>query len=326
MEKLHVVLGANGSAGNAVVRELVRQGKRVRAISRNGILKNGPTNVEVAKGDVTNPLSVREICSGATVVYHCAQPEYHRWVEEFPAMNEAIIEGLQGTGVTLVFADNLYMYGKSATPLTEKSPLAATSRKGKVRIELAARLLQAHQNGGFKVVIGRGSDYFGPWVNGSAADERVIGSVLKGKKTSWLLNADVSHSVTFIDDFARGLILLGERPEAAGQIWHIPTNGAPTGQEFLTLLFEEAKLAPKTGVISGLLLKIVGFFIPAVREMVEIGYQFDSPFVSDASKFETAFPEFKVTPLREALRQTLTWYSQHEATSSKKEPAPVNSR
>jgi nucleoside-diphosphate-sugar epimerase len=57
------------------------------------------------------------------------------------------------------------------------------------------------------------------------------------------------------------------------------------------------------------MLRIGGLFIPEAREMVEMAYEFEKPFVMDSSKFEMAFG-MQATPLRQALSDTLDWYRQ----------------
>jgi hypothetical protein len=46
-----------------------------------------------------------------------------------------------------------------------------------------------------------------------------------------------------------------------------------------------------------------------LRELRETQYQFRAPFVSDSSKFESAFGPFQCTPHRDAVRATVDWYS-----------------
>lgn len=82
---LQVVVGASGATGRLVVRELVSRGKRVRAVNRSGRV-DVPEGVEVRKGEATDPDSMREVCRGAEVVYHCGTPSFSRWVELFPPM------------------------------------------------------------------------------------------------------------------------------------------------------------------------------------------------------------------------------------------------
>ena len=50
------------------------------------------------------------------------------------------------------------------------------------------------------------------------------------------------------------------------------------------------------------MLRLAGLFSPLVREALEILYQFERPFVMEATKFERAFGR-SVTPHAEAVRQ-----------------------
>lgn len=166
---LHVVLGASGGIGRALVRELARRGDRVRAVHRNARSDGLPDGVEALAVDISSAGGARTACAGAAVVHHCAQPAYHRWAREFGAMNEAVIAGAAAAGAKLVVADNLYMYSPPRGPLTEDAPQEPTSRKGAVRLAVANRLLDAHRAGVLRVAIGRASDYCGPGAPGTAA-------------------------------------------------------------------------------------------------------------------------------------------------------------
>jgi hypothetical protein len=55
-------------------------------------------------------------------------------------------------------------------------------------------------------------------------------------------------------------------------------------------------------------IRVAGLFSPLVRELDETYYQFDRPFVSDASKFRAAFGPFEGTPHPEAIAATVAWF------------------
>ena len=75
----------------------------------------------------------------------------------------------------------------------------------------------------------------------------------------------------------------------------------------LTLFFEEAQLPPRMRSIPDLLVRMLGLFNPLLREVAEMLYEFNEPFVVDSSKFVQAFGDI-ATPHREAVRQTLEWF------------------
>jgi nucleoside-diphosphate-sugar epimerase len=305
-DELHVVLGASGGTGSALVEELLRRGHRVRAVSRGGKARG---DVETMKADVSTPEGARAASTGAAVVYHAAQPPYTRWAEEFPAMTENVLEGAAGAGAKLVFADNLYMYGPGAPqPMTEETAQKATGKKGRTRILMAGRLLEAHRSGRALVAIGHSSDYYGPRGTGTIAGETVFGAALAGKTVRWPGSLDAPHTFSFLPDMARALATLGERTEADGGVWHLPAAPPITGRAFLDLVSEETGRRAKAGVTSRRTLRIVGLFSPFVRELAETVYQFEGPFVSDASKFERAFGPFGPTPHPEAVARTAAWF------------------
>jgi len=307
---LHVVLGASGGTGSAVVRELADRGHRVRAVSRRG--RAGlPAGVEGVAADIMDPEPARRACQGAAVAYHAAQPAYTRWVQEFPAMNSSVAKGAATAGAKLVFADNLYMYAPSADPLTEDSPLTVTGKKGPLRARMAEELLAAHRAGTLRVAIGRSSDYYGPNGLNSVLGERLFGAALKGKRALWLGSLDVPRSMSYLEDMARALVILGERPEADGQVWHLPTADPITGRQFLELVFAEVGSSPKVARLSPGMARLGGVFVPMIRELGELMYQWTAPFVLDALKFQRSFGPFQPTPHPEAVKRTVTWFREH---------------
>jgi nucleoside-diphosphate-sugar epimerase len=304
--ELHVVLGASGGTGGALVRELISRGHRIRAVSRGG---GAPEGAEGMKADVSTPEGAEAASAGAAVVYHAAQPAYTKWAEEFPPMTENVIRGAAAAGAKLVFADNLYMYGPQAPqPMTEEAPQKAQGKKGKVRILMAGRLLDAHRSGRVLVAVGRSSDHYGPGGTGTIAGETVFGAALAGKTVRWPGSLDAPHTFNFLPDMARALVTLGERAEADGGVWHLPAAGPITGRMFLDLVSEETGRPVKASVTSRTTLRAIGLFSPFIRELAETVYQFEGPFVSDASKFERAFGPFGPTPHTEAAARTTAWF------------------
>ena len=110
---------------------------------------------------------------------------------------------------------------------------------------------------------------------------------------------------------ARALVMLGERDDANGQAWHLPAAEPLTGRQFLELVFAAAGHPPKIAVASRPMIKLLGLFKPLLSELNETMYQFERPFVSDTTKFQTRFGPFEPTPHSEAVRRTVTWFRQH---------------
>jgi nucleoside-diphosphate-sugar epimerase len=306
---LHVVLGASGGIGGHLVRELAARGHRVRAVNRTGRMQ-APPGVEVRQGNVNTVAGAVQACTGAAVVYHCAQPGYRRWVQELLPMTNAILDGTAVAGAKLVLADNLYMYGPVAGPMTEDLPSAATNPKGRVRAEMAEALLAAHRAGKLRTVLGRASDYYGPGGVNTVNGPAIFAAALKGRTARWIGPLDVPHTVSYLPDIARGLAVLGERGEADGQVWHLPAAEPVTGRRFLELVFAELGRPTRVAGVSRGMQRALGLVNPTVRELGETWYQRERPFVLDAAKFERTFGPLPATPHPQAVARTLDWFRQ----------------
>jgi len=308
MEKraeLHVVFGATGDSGSAVIRELLRQGKRVRAVNRSGKAKLPPA-VEVVQADAADPASARMAAAGATVIYHCAGVPLPQWTTHLRPILDGILEAAATSEAKLVVVDNVYMYGKAVGPVTETNPSQPVGPIGRLRADMVEMLLQAHQRGKVRVAIGRAADFYGPGVRAAIANEALFRRALDGKSVNWPGRLDVPHSLMFVDDLARSLIVLGEREEALGQIWHLPHAPVLTPRQFLLLLFEEARQAhSRIRSLPSWAIRAVGLVDPTARAFAELRYLFEAPFIMDSSRYQQIF-EGEATSYREGIRQTLT--------------------
>ena len=303
--ELHVVLGARGGVGQAVAHQLIAQGKRVRAVSRGKA--DAPAGVEVVAADLLRRDQAAAACQGASVVYHCAGVPYPQWAAALPAMMENTIAGASAAGARLVYADNCYMYAPTSQPMKEDLPYAPVTRKGMLRKVLAETLLAAHAEGRVRAAIGRATDFYGPGVVTSTMGERFFTALLAGKRVEWLAALDQPHAMTVVDDFARVLITLGRRDEALGQVWHAPVAAPLTGRQYIAMAAESAGVAARPMALSAPLVRLLGIFNPMLRELNELLYEFDEPYLIDGGKYQHAFGGTP-TPHSEVMRQAVGWY------------------
>lgn len=306
----HVIFGT-GALGMAVMRELVKQGKCVRMINRSG-RADVPYGVEVVASDAYNPSQATEVSKGAEVIYQCAQPAYNTWAEKFPPLQASILEAAAANGAKFIVGDNLYMYGDTnGKPFTENLPYTPHTKKGKTRAQMAEAVMAAHRTGKIRAAIARGSDFYGAGVLGSALGERLFFPIVQGKTAQAVGNIDLPHTYTYIDDFGKAMVILGERETALGQIWLVPNAPTLTTRQVITLAFQLEGKPVKISRMGKTMMRIGGVFIPEAREMVEMMYEFEKPFVVDHTKFERAFGNH-ATPFEEGLRTTLAWYHQQQ--------------
>jgi nucleoside-diphosphate-sugar epimerase len=304
--ELHVIFGT-GAVGMSVMDALVGKGKRVRMVNRSGRARV-PHGVEVVGGDAKDEVFAREASEGASVVYFALNPPYDKWSELFPPLQAGVLEGTASAGAKLIAMENLYMYGPTGgRPLTEDLPYAPNTRKGAVRARMSEELMEAHSSGRVRVTIGRASDYFGPRVLVSAAGEQVFGRAVEGNSAQVAGDPDQPHTYTYAPDVGRGLTILGEREEALGQAWHLPSPETLTTRQFVEMIFEEVGKPARVQAAPKIVLRAMGLFNAGIREMIEMLYEFEEPFVVDHSKFGQAFGEH-ATPLKEAIGETVRWY------------------
>lgn len=302
---LHVVLGT-GPLGITLARHLALRGARICAVNSSGSAEL-PDSVKVVAANLMEPEEARRACDGAAVVYHCANPPYAKWPELHPPLMEAIIEGATAAEAKLVFGDNLYAYGPVDGPLTETLPYRAKGPNGLTRARIGQTLMKAHQSGRIRATIGRGSDFFGPHAHVSTVGDRVFGRAIQGKPAQVLGNPDVPHSVTYLEDFARALVTLGDGEEALGQVWHVPNPAPVSMREFVQLVFEAMGRPPRLRVAPRWGIALAALFNPTLRAVKEQLYQSERPWVVESSKFELAFG-WSATPLSEAVDATVGWF------------------
>jgi nucleoside-diphosphate-sugar epimerase len=313
MSELHVVLGAGGNIGAAVVHELASRGKRIRGVSRTG-QADLPGSVEQVAADALDRESLAEAVKGAAVIYHCIGVPYQQWLRTYPGVMSNLIEVAANLGshTRLVYADNLYCYGRGGAlrgALREDTPHLATGRKGKLRSQLAGQLLQAHREGRLRATIGQASDFFGPGGDNSILDFFLFGPLLEGRQVSILADLDRRHSFIYLPDLARSLAVLAEAERAFGEVWILPHMEAMTYRELLELAFREAGVDPE-GMIRTMPQGVLTFgslLSSMIREVREVAYQGQIDWVADWSKYRELFGG-ESTPIRQAIRDTLAWY------------------
>jgi nucleoside-diphosphate-sugar epimerase len=309
MSELHVIFGT-GPLGRYTAESLIEKGHEVRLINRSGKMEMKPEGAELVSGDAYNFLQTMQLVDGATSIYQCAQPAYHKWEKEFPNLQNAIIELANVSKSKLIVAENLYMYGKaSAANMTEKTPYEPCSKKGKVRTEMTKVLFDAHANGFIRAASVRGSDFFGPWDPNNG--ERIFNAALNRKPINMLGKLDQPHSFTYVKDFGKALAIAGTKDKALGRAWHVPSGKAYTQQEIVEIIAKQLGYELKARTAGKFILNLIGIFNPIVKEVIEMLYQFEAPFIMDASAMEKEFG-MTATPMEQRVLETLDWFKRYK--------------
>lgn len=294
----HVLLGGNGAVGRETAAELLRRGIEVVSFGRS---RSSIAGVESIVADVLEPDAVRRALVGADVAYLLVGLPYRlgTWRRDWPVVMRNSIAAARASDAHLVFLDNVYSYGRTNGPMTERTPIRPTSRKGEVRAGLL-RMLDEARAGGLVATVARSADFYGPGAGTSVFNMMAVGNVVRGKRPVWLFDASKPHSMTYTPDIGRALAVIATDERAAGKTWHVPTaTPAQTGREYARLLGDgEAK------VMSLATMRLGGLFMPVARETIELAYQNTEDYVFDSSAFERTF-DVTPTPYAEGVARTL---------------------
>lgn len=302
---LHVVTGA-GPVGATVALQLAEAGHPVRLLTRSG---SGPEHplIDRRQVDVSHAEALAEQFEGAVAVHHCIHGSAYSaaaWRAELPAAEQAVLTAAGAAGAVVVFPESLYAYGAVEGPMTEDLPRNA--RRGKLGIR--AELLRARAASSTPNASVAASDFYGPRVRTAHAGERLVPSLLAGKRVALVGSLAQPHSFTYVPDLARAMITAARTPALWGRVLHAPTAPAVTQRELAETLARAAGApAPKLSALPAWVLKAAGVFSTDSRELAETSYQFSRPFVLDSTHSELLLDQ-SPTSLDVAAKETVDWW------------------
>jgi nucleoside-diphosphate-sugar epimerase len=307
---MQTILGANGSIGRLLAAELKKYTSSIRLVSRNPQKVNETD--ELISIDLTKPGAVSRAVEGSDVVYLTLGFDYNLkvWEKEWPSLMRETIDACIKYHSKLVFFDNVYVYDQNEIPhMNEMSKVNPPSRKGLVRKEIANMLLSSAREGKLNALIARCADYYGSDTGKSLVTELILKNLYSGKSAQWFVDSSKIHSFTYAPDAARATALLGNTPDAYGQVWHLPTDDSKiTVSEFIGKVAGELKVKPRTLQIPLFIIRMMGLFMPVMKELTEMIYQYDRDYFFDSSKFLKRFG-IKATTYQEGIKDMCRAYS-----------------
>ena len=301
---MQTILGANGTIGRLLAAELTRYTTEIRLVSRNPRKINDTD--ELLSIDLTLPGSVDKAVKGSDVVYLMVGFDYNIkvWEKRWPSIMRDTIDACIRHKSKLVFFDNVYLYDENEIPqMNEESKVNPSSRKGTVRKEISDMLLSAVREGKLNALIARSADYYGTDSKTSLVNQLIFKNLAGGKNAMWFMSTSKIHSFTYAPDAAKATALLGNTADAYGQVWHIPTDSEKlTVAGFIGMIASELNIRPKIRVLPLFIIRTMGLFIPVMKEMPEMVYQYDRDYFFDSSKFVKRFG-FKPTTYQEGIKE-----------------------
>jgi nucleoside-diphosphate-sugar epimerase len=312
---MQTILGSGGAIGTELAKALKEFTHEIRLVSRNPVKVNATD--ELMQADLLNTEDVRKAVKGSSVVYVTVGFPYSAkvWKKCWPKFITDVIAACKEYNSRLVFFDNIYMYDPAyLNGMTEETPVNPSSKKGRIRAEIAQMILDEVKSGKLTALIARSADFYGPGIkNTSMLNETVFKPLSSGKAANLMGSPDCKHSYTFTPDAAWATAILGNTDDAFNQVWHLPTAENPfTMKEWIEHIALELNVEPKFRTVPKFLVKIMGLFIPIMKEMVEMLYQYDRDYVFNSSKFEQRF-DFTPLPYLDGIAEIVK--ADYKATS-----------
>ena len=210
--RIALVLGANGGVGGETATALVRHGWTVRALVRD-LSKATRPEFQYVQGDVMDRAAVVAAAQGASIIVHAVNPPgYRGWKQLVLPMIDNSIAAARASGARILLPGTIYNYDPAAHALIdETTPQRARTRKGKIRVEMEARL-EAASASGVRALILRAGDYFGP--RSTLNSWFASGLVTPGKPVKTILypgDKEVGHAWAYLPDVGETFARLADR-------------------------------------------------------------------------------------------------------------------
>ena len=300
------ILGAGGAIGIELAKALPTFTSDIRLVGRNPSKVNSTD--ELFKADLSNRDQVHKSIEGSEIVYLTIGFDYNTklWQKMWVPLIKNVIDGCLQHNTKLVFFDNVFAIGgDNVKHITESSPFSPTSKKGEVRAEVDKLIIDSIEKNKLNAIIARSADFFSGVKDKSLLMNMVYDNLAKGKKAQWFCDTKVIHSTSYTPDLGKGTAILGNSKDAYNQIWNLPTDPQKiTGEEWINLFASEMNTSNKYQVLPGWGIKALGLFVPVLKEMYEMRYQYDRDYYFDSSKFNKHF-NYTPTTNADAVKQTV---------------------
>lgn len=265
------VLGSNGHIGNAAMVAFRNAGWSVTGLGRSN--RRPVEATQFVQGDASDVTVVKAAIAEADVVVQALHLPYDKWGNgAAEAQLQVVLDAMAGSGKTLLFPGTIYNYRASDRTIAPGLRQSAEKPRGDIRIRLEEMLRKAAATDGFKVIILRAGDFFGPGNRDDWYDAGMFMDLARGKLYH-LGDLQTRHAWAYLPDLARALVVLGEKREqfAAFENFHFAGHWVNHGQVMASIqsaLGQRPKVAP----LPWWMLRALGLVNPVMRDIFRMRY------------------------------------------------------
>lgn len=317
LDRNFLVLGATGSIGYAFTQVLLAQQEQVTILVRDrdraSRLFGTQAGLTIVQGDAQDKELLHDLGHKATHIFHGINYPYDKWQDNMERVTQHVIAAAAVNKATILFPGNVYNYGNLQPEIKENSPMQPNTRKGALRVQLEQMLGAAAQQGTCRVLILRLPDFWGPNVMNEGIAP-IFRAALQGEAMPWLYRNDIPHQLVYTPDAARAFYkLLQLQPDTPYQVYNFGGEVVPSIKAWQAQTAEVAGTKPKHKLHSKWLFRLLGLFMPMMREIAEMGYLWENTILLNDEKLRQTLPDFKPTPMRKAIADTLDWFRKESA-------------
>ena len=304
------IFGAAGAIGPQVAAEFNRRGIPFRVVGRRRAALESAFGkmqyAEIFEADLADLRSASAAARGVdTIVYSVGLPYPSHQLH--PALMRTTLEAAAAMDVQRVaLVSSVYAYGVPRTSrVPETHPRQPETRKGQYRKEQEDLVLDAAKRGVHGMVV-RLPDFYGPGAENSLANP-VFHAALAGKTANWVGPVNTPHEFLFVPDAGPMIVELAGRADCYGEAWNYGGPGEINTLDFITRIFRATGRAPKYRTVGRGILKVMGWFNPLYRELIEMLYLEETPVILDDRKLQAKLGALPKTSYDEGIRRTLDW-------------------
>ena len=323
------VTGATGFIGASIVRELLKEGREVRALVRAGSdsFNLSGLDVEIWQGDLRDSDGLLKALKGCDVLYHAAA-DYRLWTRDPSEMyhvnvngTQAILEAaLKNNLKRIVYTSSVGTLGNpgDGTPGTETTPVSLGDMVGHYKKSkfLAEQEAVKYINKGLPLIIVNPSTPVGPMDIKPTPTGKIIVDFLNRKMPAYL---DTGLNIIAVEDCARGHVL-AEKNGRIGEKY-ILGNVNLTLQDIFVVLEEITGLSapkvrlPYTPILMAAYINEILAGITGKEPLIPLaGVQMAAKFMYFDSSRAVNELGLSLSPVKNALERAVAWFRENGYT------------
>jgi nucleoside-diphosphate-sugar epimerase len=302
------IIGSKGGIGAAIVDELISQGfTNITGITISGKEKWG-RNLKVIKADALDLSQIIIATQGSEIIFgafNASEYSDKSWGEEFPKFIKNFIEAGKASRAKLIFLDNVYSYGSQPNlqSYNENTPIKPANIKGQIRESVANQFLDGLQKYNLQGNIIKSSDLYGPYALNSTIGDRYFKGLFEKNSAEILPLGNNEHSFTYTRDVGR-ISIITAMSDNQPLVVHTPNATVIGYDNLVKMTYKHLETKPKDAKIPMLVFQGLAFFMPPVKSIIAMKYQWNHKFVIDSLYNKS----FVATSLESGVEETVNWF------------------